>query len=107
MKSVNRAWGHYTVDEDTNSKWKLKTIYVYPNRCLSYQQHKKRAEVWLVKKGKGTAIIGDRVFILEEGGIYNIDSHQWHQLINGTNDLLVIHEIQHGTECEEEDIIRL
>jgi mannose-6-phosphate isomerase-like protein (cupin superfamily) len=106
-EKTDKAWGHYIVNEEASTgKWKLKTLVVYPNKTLSYQQHKNRGEIWLVKEGKGTAVIGDKILLIKEGDIVNISTHQWHQLINGTNDILVIHEIQYGEKCEEEDIER-
>jgi len=105
-EKVNRAWGYYEVNEESKN-WKLKTLVVYPNRCLSYQVHEYRSELWLVKEGKGTAIIDDNNYILTSGMTYAIKAGEWHQLINGTNENLVIHEIQHGPKCEEEDIERL
>jgi mannose-6-phosphate isomerase-like protein (cupin superfamily) len=31
---------------------------------------------------------------------------EWHQLVNGSKNNLVILEIQYGINCDEEDIIR-
>ena len=106
MTKVNRAWGYYEENE-SGQGWKIKTLVVFPNRCLSYQVHEHRNEIWLVKEGYGTAIIGETVYRLTTGGTYFINQNEWHQLINGTNENLVMHEIQHGTKCEEEDIQRL
>ena len=53
MKKTDRAWGHYDVLDETNH-YKLKEIIVAPNRCLSYQRHEHRDELWYVKQGKGT-----------------------------------------------------
>lgn len=104
-----RTWGYYKVI-DEGSGWKLKELVVAPNSCLSLQKHEYRNEVWLVKAGGGSMIRGDdyalEAFQLTEGDVYTIDKNEWHQLINGTNKDLVIHEIQYGEKCEEEDIER-
>ena len=106
LEKVNRSWGYYEVNEESEN-WKLKTLVVYPNRCLSYQVHDYRSELWLIKEGKGTAIIGEDIHILHTGMTCVIKAGEWHQLINGSNENLVIHEIQHGPKCDEEDITRL
>ena len=105
MQRIDRSWGYYE-EIESGAGWKLKTLVVYPNRCLSYQLHEYRSEVWLVKEGKGTAVIGDTVHCLATGMTYFINTHEWHQLINGSNENLDIHEIQYGEKCEEEDIHR-
>lgn len=105
----DRAWGYYKVLDEGNG-WKLKELVVASNSCLSLQKHEYRNEVWLVKSGSGSMIRGDNyaleAFQLTEGKVYTIHKGEWHQLINGTNKDLVIHEIQYGEKCEEEDIER-
>lgn len=105
MEKTDRAWGHYLV-LDENEHYKLKEIIVAPNRCLSYQRHDFRDELWYVKQGKGTLILDDESHVLKQHSIVVIKRGQWHQLINGTNEELRIIEIQHGDKCEEEDIER-
>lgn len=105
FERTNRSWGYYEVNEESEH-WKLKTLVVHPNRCLSYQVHEFRSELWLVKEGTGTAIIGDKIYHLQSGTTCVIKANEWHQLINGSNEDLVIHEIQHGHKCMEEDITR-
>ena len=105
FEKTNRSWGYYEVNEESEY-WKLKTLVVYPNRCLSYQNHNYRSELWLVKEGLGTAIIGNEVYLLQPGMTCIIKEGEWHQLINGSNENLIIHEIQHGRKCDEEDIRR-
>lgn len=111
-----RPWGHYVVLDEgpyttgpgvsEGAKFKIKNLVVNPNRCLSMQRHTQREEVWLVKEGSGTAIIGSEVYELSVGDVLHIQRDEWHQLINGTNEKLVIHEIQHGDLCDEMDIER-
>lgn len=104
-EAVFRAWGAYMVIEE-GPNYKIKELIVKPNHCLSYQKHFSRSEFWFVKSGHGTAIVGDTVIELYPGKCVNIDVEKWHQLINGSNHELVIHEIQYGVECSELDIER-
>lgn len=109
-QKFDRAWGYYKVIDEGNG-WKIKELVVAPNSCLSLQRHNYRHEVWLVKSGSGSMVRGADEFSLEaypitEGEVYTIEEGAWHQLINGTNKDLVIHELQHGEKCEEEDIER-
>jgi mannose-1-phosphate guanylyltransferase len=105
MEKTDRAWGHYLV-LDEHAHYKLKEIIVAANRCLSYQRHEYRDELWYVKQGKGTLILDDESHVLRQHSIVVIKRGQWHQLINGTNEELRIIEIQHGDSCNEEDIER-
>lgn len=112
---TERAWGHFDILKDYPHKndpnhfefgCKLKELVVEPNRCLSYQRHQHRSELWYVRKGQGKAIIDDRVVFLYTGNYVVIQEGQWHQLINSGADPLHIIEIQYGPECNEEDIER-
>lgn len=107
---TNRAWGHFDIlkeyPADADYACKLKELVVEPNRCLSYQRHQNRNELWYVRKGSGRAIIDDKVVFLYTGHYVCIPEGTWHQLINSGVDPLHIIEIQFGRECAEEDIER-
>ena len=107
---TGRAWGHFDIlkeyPADTGYACKLKELVVDPNRCLSYQRHQNRSELWYVRKGSGRAIIDEKVIFLYTGHYVCIPEGAWHQLINSGVDPLHIIEIQFGRECEEEDIER-
>jgi D-beta-D-heptose 7-phosphate kinase/D-beta-D-heptose 1-phosphate adenosyltransferase len=112
---TERAWGHFDILKDYPSKndpnqfdfgCKLKELVVQPNRCLSYQRHQYRSELWYVRKGQGKAIIDKQVVNLYTGGYVVIQEGQWHQLINSGVDPLHIIEIQFGPNCDENDIER-
>lgn len=58
---TERAWGHFDILKDYPAKdlpndfefgCKLKELVVQPNRCLSYQRHQRRSELWYVRKDK-------------------------------------------------------
>lgn len=108
----DRAWGHYDTIRDYPELagfgygCKVKELVVQPNRCLSYQRHQYRSELWYVRKGEGKAIIDNKVVFLYTGQYTVIPEGAWHQLINSGKDPLHIVEIQFGPKCEEEDIER-
>lgn len=108
-----RAWGHYDTirnyPEPVNEfgfGCKVKELVVQPNRCLSYQRHQYRSELWYVRKGQGKAIIDEKVIFLYTGQYVVIPEGAWHQLINSGKDSLHIVEVQFGPKCQEEDIER-
>jgi mannose-6-phosphate isomerase len=76
-----RPWGNYTVlDEGEN--FKVKRIEVLPEKRLSYQSHKRRAEHWFV--------VGDK-----------------HRVENpDAKELLIFIETQTGDYFGEDDIER-
>jgi cytidyltransferase-like protein len=101
----DRPWGHYDVLKNYPG-CKLKELVVGPNRCLSYQRHVFRSELWFVREGTGKAIIDNKVVFLYTGQYVVIPAGAWHQLINSGADPLSIIEIQYGDRCVEEDIER-
>ena len=104
-----RPWGFYEVlAGGDNMGFKIKRIVVYSNKKLSLQSHNHRKEYWFCLKGKGVALIENNNFVLESTNNTSvfIDIRQKHRLINDSNDLLEIIEIQLGTYLGEDDIIR-
>lgn len=110
---TERVWGYYRVLHQVGNHTKLKELTVEPHTCLSMQRHHQRAEFWFVAEGEAT--------------VYTVDPHstdydlmaspakhqhtwirlnEWHQLCNETDEPLKLIEIQYGTDCREEDIIR-
>jgi mannose-6-phosphate isomerase-like protein (cupin superfamily) len=105
MEKTIRGWGYYEVIQDSE-QCKIKELVVEPNRCLSYQKHHYREEHWFVKSGNGILILNENVIHLKKHDYVSISKNSWHQLINGTNENLIIIEIQAGLICEEKDIER-
>ena len=109
---TSRAWGYYRVLHEQDKEVKLKELTVDPNKCLSMQRHKDRAEHWFVAEGTATIYSLNRSTDVELKGVYNkfdslhISKTEWHQLCNETDDPLKIIEIQYGDNCIEDDIER-
>ena len=109
---TERKWGYYRVLHTDGPSMKVKELVVEPGKSLSLQKHKLRSEYWMVSYG--TAIVKHgtdhkhlKTSILEPQEDIYINAEEWHQLINNTNDVVRIVEIQFGTNCIEEDIVRI
>ena len=105
-RKVFRPWGYYDLI-DYGKGFQVKRILVNPAAKLSLQQHKKRAEHWVIVKGIALITCGDKVFKLRENESTFIPKGQTHRLENHEKVPLVIIEIQTGSYLGEDDIIRL
>ncbi len=115
-----RRWGFYRVLWQAEGV-KVKRITVNPHSGLSFQKHYHRGELWFVVKGTATIMTWPQVGASAEDVDLNklaphkrekltpfyINKEEWHQLINETDEPLIIIEIQFGEKCEEDDIERL
>ena len=109
--SMKRHWGKFITYYDSTQS-KVKRLILEPGKSISMQQHKKRSEYWFVESGKGTAYtldyegkeVVDREMITHTS--HNVIRDTWHRLENTGTEPLCIIEIQYGSECTEEDIIR-
>ena len=109
---TERKWGYYQVLHADGPATKVKELVVSPGKSLSLQKHSKRSEYWIVSYGTGKVLIGEdeksmREHILNKHSSVIILTNQWHQLINDSPDELRIVEIQYGSNCIEEDIVRI
>jgi D-beta-D-heptose 7-phosphate kinase/D-beta-D-heptose 1-phosphate adenosyltransferase len=110
---THRQWGYYRILHENGPGVKLKELTVEPGKRLSMQKHLNRAEFWFVSEGTATVYTVDPGSTdIELVGVYNehqylhVPIKQWHQLSNETDKPLKIIEIQYGTNCIEEDIMR-
>ena len=114
---VETRWGYWEMyDKNHQNTVKLKKLVVKPGRCLSFQRHKERKEMWFVASGYGKIITRDDingdddyydVYKLYPFATRYIDANQWHQLINDSvKEDLIVYEIQYGKNCAEDDIER-
>lgn len=104
---TERAWGCWKVLSDVDSTVKVKELIVDPGKKLSMQRHQHRNEFWYVVKGKGRVNWRVGFTDIQKHSTIRIDTMEWHQLENTGDSNLHVIEIQHGTECVEEDIERL
>ena len=101
-----RPWGNYEILLiDANCK--VKKITVTPKGRLSYQSHKKRAEVWVVISGHGKLTCDGKTDDIAPAAVVMIPYEMKHRIENthDTEDLVFI-ETQIGTYFGEDDITR-
>lgn len=104
--SVNRPWGTYTTLKEEGG-YKVKRITVRPGQSLSLQYHHRRAEHWVVVRGKGVVQIGDVEHPTSPGEYRYIPLKETHRLTNTGEEELVLIEVQCGDYLGEDDIVRL
>lgn len=103
---VHRPWGSYSIlCED--KLYKVKLINVKPHQELSLQVHEHRSEHWVVVKGRATIINNNEKIFLKENESTYIPKNHTHQLLNESDELLNVIEIQSGTYLGEDDIKRI
>ena len=110
---TDRAWGYYRVLHEVGANTKLKELTVMPGQRLSMQRHDQRAEFWFVAEGEATVYTIDDATTDQEIKCQLtvhehtfINTNEWHQLCNETDQPLKLIEIQYGKRCVEEDIER-
>jgi mannose-1-phosphate guanylyltransferase/mannose-1-phosphate guanylyltransferase/mannose-6-phosphate isomerase len=100
-----RPWGSFEVLRD-ESNFKSKLIKVLPGQKISYQSHEKRAENWVIVKGKAKVILDEKEIILNVGQSIFIPTKAKHRIENIGNEVLEFVEVQTGTYFGEDDIVR-
>lgn len=103
-----RRWGEYRVLDYTQyedkSKSLTKHLMIEKGKCISYQCHMHRDEIWTVVDGEGKLLIDGEVKTVKRGDVAYIVAGQKHALY-ATKDLHFI-EVQIGKELIEDDIER-
>lgn len=100
-----RKWGEFFVlDEFPTAK--VKRLIIKEGKNISYQYHNYRSEFWTIVKGEGYLVIDGVLTKVITGDTITIEKNAKHsvQSINGD---LVILEVQYGTKCNEDDIVRI
>lgn len=103
-----RRWGEYRVLDYTQyedkSKSLTKHLMIEKGKCLSYQCHMHRDEIWTIVDGEGKLLTDGVVKEVKRGDVAYIVAGQKHALY-ATKDLHFI-EVQIGKELIEDDIER-
>ncbi len=101
----NRPWGRW--EEYLNEPgYRVKRLVVLPNKRLSLQRHRYRAEHWVVVHGTGVLTVDDAQITLMPGVSAFIPQGAVHRVESSPDSYLVIIETQLGL-CIESDIERL
>jgi mannose-6-phosphate isomerase-like protein (cupin superfamily) len=101
----SKPWGFYRIIEDSED-YKIKYLYVSPNKRLSLQTHEHRAEHWVIISGVANVVVGDFEFKMKPGDSIKIEKGQAHRISAGDSGVEFI-EVQTGTYFGEDDIKRI
>lgn len=103
-----RRWGTYRVIDQTEYsdgfKSLTKSITLKAGKCISYQIHHHRSEVWTFADGEGLFVLDGEVRKMKRGDIAVIPPEHYHS-VKALTDLTFI-EVQSGSPLVEEDIER-
>ena len=102
---VHKPWGYYQILQ-AGENFKVKLIMVKKGTRISLQTHKKRAEHWVVIKGKASIQKGETQFVLNENESTYISANTIHRLSNQEQVPLKVIEVQTGSYLGEDDIVR-
>jgi mannose-1-phosphate guanylyltransferase/mannose-6-phosphate isomerase len=103
---VNRPWGWFqTLEEGRN--FKVKRIQINPGKSISLQRHQRRSEHWVAVQGKVFIQKDNQEFELNQNESAYIDKNEIHRLLNKSNEVVQIIEVQSGEYLGEDDIERL
>ncbi len=105
----NRPWGFFEVLDvgiKNGEEFCEKIIGVKPMKALSLQRHRLRRETWRVEQGELTVVLNGNLHKLTAGQTIEIPLKAPHCMINTTNEMVVVNEIQMGI-CREADNDRL
>jgi mannose-6-phosphate isomerase len=101
----SRPWGSFSTLEE-GPGYKIKRLVVQPGQRLSLQEHRQRAEHWVVVAGAATIVKGTRYLTLRARQCIVIPRRTWHRIENRGRRPVVVIEVQHGAYLGEDDIIR-
>lgn len=106
MDITHRPWGWYENLYSSDKSYKVKRLYVSPNQRISLQYHNNRSEHWVVVEGNGAVTLEDDCIEVSVGNYIFIPLESTHRVQSGDDGIMII-EVQQGSSCEEEDIVRL
>ena len=108
---TQRLWGSYLNYYDTQYV-KVKRLIIKPGQSISMQYHNNRSEFWFIESGQGEifSVVNNCItsFYIYPHQSNFVRQKEWHKIKNVslTEDLCII-EIQFGSECSEDDIVRI
>jgi len=105
-RQVFRPWGSYDSLENADG-FQVKRLIVSPGAILSLQKHARRAEHWVVVRGKAQITLNEDVFDLGVNESTYIAIGDVHRIANPFDEPVHIIEVQCGDYLGEDDIVRL
>jgi mannose-1-phosphate guanylyltransferase/mannose-6-phosphate isomerase len=105
-RQVYRPWGSYdSIDSDDG--FQVKRLIVSPGAVLSLQKHARRAEHWVVVRGKARITRNSDEFDLGVNESTYIAIGDIHRIANPFDEPVHIIEVQCGDYLGEDDIVRI
>ena len=105
-REERRPWGGYQV-LGVEPTYKVKKIWIDPQKRSSYQKHRYRDEHWLLIQGQAKVTVEGEEGILLPGDSIDIPRGSAHRIGNIGEGPLSLIEIQRGSHFSEDDVIRL
>jgi len=105
-RQVFRPWGSYDSLENQDG-FQVKRLIVNPGAVLSLQKHARRAEHWVVVRGKARITKNEDVFDMGVNESTHIAIGDVHRIANPFDEPVHIIEVQCGDYLGEDDIVRL
>jgi mannose-1-phosphate guanylyltransferase/mannose-6-phosphate isomerase len=105
-RQVFRPWGSYD-GIDAADGFQVKRLIVNPGAVLSLQKHARRAEHWVVVRGKARITKNEDVFDLGVNESTYIGVGDVHRIANPFDEPVHIIEVQCGDYLGEDDIVRI
>jgi len=105
-REERRPWGGYQV-LGAEPTYKVKKIWIDPQKRLSYQKHRYRDEHWLLIQGQAKVTVEGEERVLLPGDSIDIPHGSAHRIGNIGEGPLSLIEIQRGSQFSEDDVIRL
>ena len=106
MSESTRPWGRYEILQESDAH-KVKCIWVYPGKRLSYQRHERRAEHWFIVSGTALMTHNGVESTMRTGDTVDIAVGDLHRIENLGSDDVIFIEVQTGTYFGEDDIERI
>jgi D-beta-D-heptose 7-phosphate kinase/D-beta-D-heptose 1-phosphate adenosyltransferase len=103
--SVIKPWGKYNLLHQ-GLGFVVKKLTINPHCKISLQYHNHRSEYWTVQKGIVNVIVNENITTLRDGGSIFVPEKAIHRIMNHSDDIAEIIEIQYG-KCDELDIVRI
>ena len=105
-QEVFRPWGKYDCI-DCGDRFQVKRITIKPGEGTSLQQHKHRAEHWIIVRGVAEITRDDDTFLCSENQSIYIPQGVAHSISNPGKIPMEMIEVQTGSYLGEDDIVRL
>lgn len=105
MSKSIRPWGWFETLHD-NITYKVKRLFVEKDQKISLQYHNNRSEHWVVVEGSGQVQTDTITRNVSVGDYFFIPRLEKHRICGGEYGIMIV-EVQLGSRCVEEDIVRL